>query len=186
MSLEACVLPGRRHRRMIPSCDQSFRPGPSPSYSPTSRGRRGCCTHSAPRLCRGPCRAPAGDPRGLRARGRGRGRHAGRRVFLRLRKRARCDLRCRGLHGGACVGPGPGSRRPAYGHAPRYSGGLRRQRRPPCRPGRSELAWRPGRALARDRSNHRARARSISASTDSRTSRRRCRSSSSARAPSRR
>ena len=42
MSLEACVLPGRCYRRMIPSCDPSFRPAPLPSSSPTSRARRRC------------------------------------------------------------------------------------------------------------------------------------------------
>ena len=40
MSLEACVLPGRCYRRMIPSCGPSFRPARSPSSSPTSRARQ--------------------------------------------------------------------------------------------------------------------------------------------------
>ena len=64
-------------------------PAPSPSSSPTSRARRGCCTSSAQRRY---AEALAEHRRVVREacarRGRRRGRHAGRRVLLRLPYRA--------------------------------------------------------------------------------------------------
>ena len=94
---------------------------------------------------------------------RGRGDHGG------ARRRARSSLRI-GLHTGT----------PA-----RHRRGLRRRRRALCRAGCSDLGMAARSCSRSDRAAHRATCSSpISASTDSRTSRRRCRSTSSARAPS--
>ena len=54
---------------MIAECDGSSRPAPSPSSSPTSKGRRGSCTSWPGGLRRGPLRAPSADPRSLHDRG---------------------------------------------------------------------------------------------------------------------
>ena len=101
-----------------------------------SRGRRACFTSSAQRPC--PCarRAPPIHPGGVRCPGRSRGGYSGRRVLLRVPD---SSGRARGrsvMTEALAAGSDPGAGRRAHGDAAPYRGGLRRRRRPPCRPHR--------------------------------------------------